>query len=258
MHQPEQHDPGPSGTRQLSFVPRGALASVIHRAVVRSLDRYDGRIPLRVLLGLRGTLERSLMAGLRDEGRRVTGMTRKEFLAELERRRDRVLLDTRRAEEECEAVKRDLDRVRSDREELVQRVDREFERREQELGDAIRAMFAEDGDDPERLEGQMIGLAVEALRETHNRLFDDQDQRVDLLERRVAKLNHSLSVAEQMIRTLQAMKNVEPGVASIYRTVQGLSLEEDRGECKRAMLQVIFESNMTLRQTLRQTMRQAG
>jgi hypothetical protein len=40
-----------------------------------------------------------------------------------------------------------------------------------------------------------------------------------------------------------AMKNIDPGVASIFRTVQGLSAEDAQAETKKALMSEIFKQN---------------
>ena len=56
--------------------------------------------------------------------------------------------------------------------------------------------------------------------------------------------------AEAQAGRVAAMKNIDLGVASIYRNVQGLSAEEANAEQKREMLKNIFESNVALRAQL--------
>ena len=43
------------------------------------------------------------------------------------------------------------------------------------------------------------------------------------------------------------MKDIDVGVASIYRTVQGLGSGDDQFEAKREMLKNIFDANVALR-----------
>ncbi len=72
-------------------------------------------------------------------------------------------------------------------------------------------------------------------------------KQVDMLERRITKLTESLSATEIELKRIAAMKNIDVGVASIYRTVQGLSQDEDQFAAKAEMLKNIFEANMALR-----------
>ncbi|HUR28960.1 MAG TPA: hypothetical protein VM509_12295, partial [Planctomycetota bacterium] len=73
---------------------------------------------------------------------------------------------------------------------------------------------------------------------------------VDMLERRIAKLTAQLAEAEAAIQRIAKMKNIDLGIASIYRTVQGLSDEEDALALKQELMQKIFEANFELKQTI--------
>jgi len=80
---------------------------------------------------------------------------------------------------------------------------------------------------------------VDELIERHNR-------EVDLLERRIAKLSRSLEVTEEELRQMALLKDVDQGVSSIYREVQGLSADAHDRERREAMMSSIFEANLEL------------
>lgn len=69
---------------------------------------------------------------------------------------------------------------------------------------------------------------------------------VDQLERRVAKLLKSLEDTEQVLERISASKDLEYGIESIYRTVQGLGQNDHQHEKKKEMMAVIFEANLKL------------
>lgn len=73
------------------------------------------------------------------------------------------------------------------------------------------------------------------------------DKHVDGLERRIAKLVASLESTERVLAEIAKMKDVELGVASIYRTVQGLAAVGGEVAKKREMLEQIFLSNLEMR-----------
>lgn len=75
----------------------------------------------------------------------------------------------------------------------------------------------------------------------------ERDLKIDLLERRLAKLMSMLDVTEDELRRVQAAKQVDIGQPSIYRQVQGLSATETQQERKRDMMRSIFEANLELR-----------
>lgn len=105
-----------------------------------------------------------------------------------------------------------------------------------------------------RVEKEVIALLrseVAAWRETStaSRMIETQ-KTIDQLERRVVKLTESLGLTEAELKRVAQMKNIDLGVASIYRTVQGLSADDGGAEQKKEMLKNIFESNMALRAQL--------
>ena len=105
-----------------------------------------------------------------------------------------------------------------------------------------------------RLKKEVIALLTGELQEwrstsTVSQLLESQRQ-IEQLERRVRKLTDSLGVTEKELKRVMAMKSIDVGVASIYRTVQGLSDEDDSAEQKRGMLKNIFEANLALRSDL--------
>ena len=75
-------------------------------------------------------------------------------------------------------------------------------------------------------------------------------EEIDRLERRIAKLVGSIRAMERAIEQFAKTKDLETGIASIYRTVQGLSSEEQDVEQKRLMMAALFSANMELRHKL--------
>jgi Mrp family chromosome partitioning ATPase len=70
---------------------------------------------------------------------------------------------------------------------------------------------------------------------------------VAILEQRIAKLMHQLEQAESDLRRIAALKDVDLGIASIHRNVQGLPSEDQVQEFKRSLLQEIFQANLELK-----------
>jgi len=69
---------------------------------------------------------------------------------------------------------------------------------------------------------------------------------VEQLERRISKLMKSLELTEQALERVANAKDLEFGIESIYRDVQGLNAGEGDSERKQQMLAVIFEANLKL------------
>ena len=63
-------------------------------------------------------------------------------------------------------------------------------------------------------------------------------------------LARSLHEARAALAYVSGLAHVEPGVASIYRQVQGLASDDPRHEQKSGALQKIFQANLDLRTRL--------
>jgi chaperonin cofactor prefoldin len=96
-----------------------------------------------------------------------------------------------------------------------------------------------------RILGQASADGIEVARRRH-------DERVELLERRVRKLQSSLAETESMLKRLQEAKAVDPGLPSVYRSAQGISPSDDRFEQKRVLLAEIFKLNVELRRLIKE------
>jgi len=70
---------------------------------------------------------------------------------------------------------------------------------------------------------------------------------LDLLRRRAGKLVRELRTARSEVERAAALEMSDPGVASLYREVQGLREESADAEAKRGMLEDIFRANLELR-----------
>lgn len=72
------------------------------------------------------------------------------------------------------------------------------------------------------------------------------DRDVDVLQRRIAKLVESLSHTEHRLQAVTAMKDLDNGISSVYREVQGLPADEARFGRKRELMTEIFRANLAL------------
>lgn len=79
---------------------------------------------------------------------------------------------------------------------------------------------------------------------------DDLKREISQLERRVTKLVASLEETERVLARVAATKDLETGIASIYRTVQGLSSGEENLDQKRRMMAAVFAANLELQRAL--------
>ncbi|HTF88636.1 MAG TPA: hypothetical protein VK843_09520 [Planctomycetota bacterium] len=75
---------------------------------------------------------------------------------------------------------------------------------------------------------------------------------VEMLERRIAKLTQQLEATEADLQRMAAAKGIDLGLASIYRSVQGLSPQEEALALKKDLMQKIFQANLELKQSMEQ------
>lgn len=97
----------------------------------------------------------------------------------------------------------------------------------------------------------VLGMVLGSLRARFHRAYEEldpsaRDRRVNLLERRAAKLEKGLRQTRTLLDQLASQPDLELGVASIYRTVQGLTEADPMAEAKQEMLVSIFETNLEL------------
>lgn len=118
------------------------------------------------------------------------------------------------------------------------------------LGQKIKDFFSSMGEKPPDFGGrdrEVLTLAVEKMEAAHREMREEHAQQVTQLERRLSKMTDTLAEAEGHMRRNLSSQQLDTGVASIYRTVQGLADVEDDLELKKEMMAKIFEANIELR-----------
>ena len=128
---------------------------------------------------------------------------------------------------------------------------------EEDFRDRLDELMAKDGNLEQAASKLAEEILARAMREAQaaepaEPLVDDgkeQDyqREIDNLQRRVAKLTHSLGITEGEIARLQNSPDVEAGVASLYRNVQGLTNTDARAELKKDLMSAIFEANLNMK-----------
>lgn len=81
--------------------------------------------------------------------------------------------------------------------------------------------------------------------------------RIDLLERRLAKLTRLLEERDEQLQLRMESAPREHGVASIYSDVQGLRGQSEEALRKRSLMSSIFEANRKLRERIGSTAQEA-
>jgi hypothetical protein len=125
------------------------------------------------------------------------------------------------------------------------------------LGDKIRELFGLteiDGGMMARIEQEVVTSALREMKAELERVLShsktEHQRQIETLERRISKLTDSLGLTEAELQRVLQQKGVDPGVASIYKTVQGLSAGAVQSELKKALMSKIFEANVELRKAI--------
>jgi diguanylate cyclase (GGDEF)-like protein len=126
---------------------------------------------------------------------------------------------------------------------------------ETELGKKLRELFEHLGPqtaDTVLLQRSVIELVLQNIElvraEVSATELAERNRQIDTLERRVRKLASMLEMTEAELARVAALKDVDPGISSIYRSVQGLNGAEKDFELRKALMQEIFKANLELKE----------
>lgn len=225
--------------RQMRFDSGAGRSLRITLSIGTSHNQHAG---LRTFDGMVETAVMALGAAQRQGGDRVVEREEiedelRELEAELESRN--LLLQ----EEQQAIVEEALAEAETRRESLAVRID--------EVVDSTGL----EGRGLEELRNEMFALARRQMEEERDRIIaeklSEKQGEIERLERRLSKLTDSLGVTEAELQRLSKLKDVDLGLASIYREVQGLADGDSQAERKKEMMKTIFEANLGLRDSLK-------
>jgi hypothetical protein len=158
-----------------------------------------------------------------------------------------------RNRDEVEQLRKELE---ASRQELELQLARENARRaervsqSEELMAKVQALFADPaaaGD----LQSRVLALMTEVVDREREAVTvaqrTEHERTVDLLERRIRKLMTHLDEAERELALAAQRNSVDPGIASIYRVVQGLAGTDEIAARKRELMADLFRANLRLR-----------
>ncbi len=227
------------GVGEVSVLGMDRICSLVEEAVHRSL--------------------KSRLVGMEREA--VADATKSEFLRlmrtneTLQRERSDVQRLRERAEEEVDALRRQL---ANDQKALATKM-------EGEPASTLARHASEDAALVNRLHEALTagGLAIDAATEEHvlavvleslrrERAAAElatcalRDREVENLQRRIEKLTQNLSTTEHRLRHVAALKNIDDGISSIYREVQGLDEKTADVGKRKELMSAIFSANMRL------------
>lgn len=243
-------------SRKLNLVHRDLLLKAIDQAVRRGIAAHvpnvDAKTLEKAVFGTRNELVRIL----KESSRSVRGLPKAAFLREVEEDRQRILAERERVQTELEGMLVELDRRREETKQVEAQLLWESRQsgiaQDEALTQRIFELFGGTSASHENaaVREQVTFLILQALNQERDKVVEAQmtehRREVENFERRLAKLTHSLEVTEEELTRMAKAKGIDPGVASIYRSVQGLDSAEGSYEAKLEMMASIFEANFAL------------
>jgi hypothetical protein len=247
--------------RQMSF--RTSLDNLKKKGVqqvnVLGIDRIIALIEAAVHRSLQ-----SRLVGVEREA--VADATKAEFLRLLRSNED-LLRQKSEIERQRERAEDEIDQMRRELAEKRQALKLELERDALELANryqgenaaiahkvsAIVQALAEAPESTTRdVEQKLMELVMDVVSgereaaEAARRAL--QDREVDTLQRRIRKLNDTLSQTELRLQQVSALKDLDSGISSIYREVQGVDTRDAQAKKKLDLMAEIFRANLALKQ----------
>ncbi len=245
--------------RQLSF--RTSLDSLRKKGVqqvnVLGLDRITALIEAAVHRSLK-----SRLVGVEREA--IADATKAEFLRmlrtneDLQRQKSEVEEQRERAEDEVDQLRRELTqqnqalqlRLEQDALGLANRYEGENAAIARKVTEVVQSLAQSGSASLSTVEQRLMELVLDVVSgerqsaEAARRTLHDRE--VDNLQRRIKKLNDNLVVTEQRLQLVAAQKNVDGGISSVYREVQGVAGGDGQGEKKKELMSGIFQANLKL------------
>lgn len=140
-----------------------------------------------------------------------------------------------------------------EQEALVEETEEVRERKEALVLSQIEEIFSsglEDSPEAQRIRAEMMALARAQAEGDRERVIAEKVREhtgtIELLERRISKLTAALGATEEELVRVARLKDVDLGLSSIYRTVQGVSQEDTQADRKLDMMKDIFEANVRI------------
>lgn len=228
------------GVQQVSVLGIDRIVALVEQAVSRSLrTRLDG-------------IERDAVADA----------TKAEFLRllrsneDLQRQKSEIERQKDAVEEELDALRRELGDRQRDLQlrldegalDVAARYEGENAAIAQRVDEVLRAMRRQgEGVD---VQGHIVELVLELVsgerRSAEAARSALRDREVENLQRRIHKLNETLGQTERRLQNVTATRQVDQGISSVYREVQGVNPEDELRERKKELMAEIFKANLAL------------
>lgn len=224
--------------RELSLAGREILRRLVREAIAKAIETSpEGELV--------DTLALELGHALRREGRALTGLTPGRLVAELGRG-ERLIHD----EPETATTPRPLPGLAPLAE--AESPDEHERVLHEELRASLGRLFAQAAQGglsiDELHEATVAQVHVSTARTVRALLGTSSNpEEVEVLRRRLEKLNRSLAASEQTVRRLTGNPEELPGLRSGFRNVQGLDSLSPHAARKRMLLTEVYRANLKLR-----------
>lgn len=93
-------------------------------------------------------------------------------------------------------------------------------------------------------DSEVLALALKKMTSDRHH----QDEKLDVLERRIARLSHNLGLTDEQLQRAMEMGVIETGIASINDGTQGLNDSSADHQLKKDMMSAIYEANKEILQ----------
>jgi len=205
------------------------------------------------------SLKHRLLAGDRAA---IANATKEEFLRllrtnqDLKQSREELRVEKEKAVENADSLRKELDalagrlkdRLKAASEEAREHFDDEDDE-VRELVDLLYQDALQSGDQEkfrDRMSKLLFGMLEEKRRAAIAATEAAKGNEVSQLQRRIAKLSQTLEQTESKLSQVSSQGFYDSGVASVYREVQGLSLDAQFYAVKKELMADIFKANLHL------------
>ncbi len=222
----------------------------------------------RITMLIQEAVSRSVsdkMASL--DRRELAAATRDEFLKLLEsnqnlvRRHDKLNELKQQAEAQVDELRRELAEKSAQLQNKLMLARREtraqFDGEDAVIAEKTQALFDNAMSGPgemklDNLRGRVMELILEVVNEERDQVIAARetvrDRDVELLQRRINKLQTSLQETEHELRHVARVNNIDGGISSVYRDAQGLDENDQQFERKLELMTEIFKANVMLQE----------
>ena len=249
-------------------VKRLAYQTSVEQLKRRGVDKVKVLGLDRITMLIQEAVSRSLSHKMASFDRRqLAAATRDEFLKLLEsnqnlvRSHDKLNELKQQAEAQVDELRRELAEKSAQLQSKLMLARRQirarFDGEDAVIAEKIQALFDNARSGPgemklDNLRGGVMELVLQVVNYERDQAIAAReavrDRDVELLQRRINKLQTSLQETEHELRHVARVKNIDGGISSMYRDVQGLDENDAQFERKLELMTELFKANVMLQE----------